>query len=278
MAARKNNSTAEPLIRVAGLSQSYVQRRFARPSHVVQALSEINLAIPRGCVLALVGESGSGKSTLARCLACLERPSAGEIWFEGRNLTAAADRELQAVRPRLQLIFQDAATALNPRFAAWEIVAEPLVVQRQGTPAERRARALELMEQVGLPARWAERRPAEFSGGQRQRLAIARALTLRPSLLILDEALSGLDLSIQAQIVNLLLDIQERHALTYLYIAHDLSLVRRVADEVAVLQRGRIVEQAATAELFAHPRHGHTQALLAAIPGSGSGPMEASVG
>ncbi len=257
----------EPLVHVQGLSKRYLQRRwFSREKFLVQALDNVELTIARGCTLALVGESGSGKSTLARCLARLEEPSSGEIWYEGRNLLDLSPQQLLPFRRQIQLIFQDPASALNPRLSAVEIVAEPLAIQQCGTKKERHQRALELMEQVGLPPQWRDRLPLEFSGGQRQRLAIARALALEPKFLILDEALSGLDLSLQAQIVNLLLELQALHSLTYLYISHDLSLVGHIADEVAVMHQGKIVERARTSELFAHPQHPHTRALLAAIP------------
>ena len=257
----------EPLVRVQGLSKRYLQRRwFSREKFLVQALDNVELTIARGCTLALVGESGSGKSTLARCLARLEEPSSGEIWYEGRNLLDLSPQQLLPFRRQIQLIFQDPASALNPRLSAVEIVAEPLAIQQCGTKKERHQRALELMEQVGLPPQWGDRLPLEFSGGQRQRLAIARALALEPKFLVLDEALSGLDLSLQAQIVNLLLELQALHSLTYLYISHDLSLVGHIADEVAVMHQGKIVERARTSELFSHPQHPQTRALLAAIP------------
>jgi ABC-type glutathione transport system ATPase component len=255
------------LVRVANLSKSYVQRRWlSRGQFTVRALEAVDLVIFRGHTLALVGESGSGKSTLARCLVRLEEPTSGEIWFDGRNLLSLGRAELRAARGQIQLIFQDPAAALNPHLTALEIVAEPLVVQRRGRPREQRARALALMEQVGLARQWAGRSPAEFSGGQRQRLAIARALALEQRLLILDEALSALDLSVQAQIVNLLLELQASRALTYLYITHDLSLVPHLADEVAVMQGGTIVERGTPAGLLRRPQHPHSRALVAAVP------------
>ncbi len=258
---------AAPLLHVQGLSKHYVQHRwFSRDKFLVQAIDNVELTIPSGSTLALVGESGSGKSTLARCLARLEEPSSGEIWFDGRNLLALTARELLPIRQQIQLIFQDPTAALNPRLSAAEVIAEPLDILGRGTKKEQRQRAVELMEQVGLSPQWADRLPLEISGGQRQRLAIARALVLQPKFLILDEALSGLDLSIQAQIVNLLLELQASHSLTYLYISHDLSLIGHLADEVVVMHQGKIVERARTAELFAHPQHQHTRALLAANP------------
>lgn len=259
--------TAAPLVHVEDLYKSYVQRRWlARQQFVVRALDGVHLTIRAGTTLALVGESGSGKSTLARCLVRLEEPDSGRIWFDGKDLLLLDQEELRAARRKIQLIFQDPSAALNPRLRASEIVAEPLAVHQMGDRRERRERSLALMEQVSLSPQWARRSPAEFSGGQRQRLAIARALALEPKLLILDEALSALDLSIQAQIVNLLLELQASRALTYLYITHDLSLIGHLADEVAVMHHGRIVERATPQELVRFPRHAHTQALVAAMP------------
>ena len=260
-AAQGHPRYEEPLVSVRGLSKSYRQRRWLS-TFCIQALDNVDLEIPTGSTVALTGESGSGKSTLAWCLARLLQPDAGEIRFAGRDLLRMPRRELAGVRKKIQLIFQGSAQALNPRFSAVEVVSEPLDIQSIGAKADRQARALELMEQVGLSAGWAGRSPLEFSGGQRQRLAIARALTLHPSLLILDEALTGLDLPIQSEIIDLLGELQAAHGLTYLYISHDLNLVERLADEVVVMHQGRIVERAGTAELFRWPSHPHTQALM----------------
>jgi len=232
---------------------------------MIQALDGVDLTLAAGATLALVGESGSGKSTLARCLARLEDPDSGELWFDGENLLRRP-ANLSAPRRRgIQLVFQDSATALNPRFSAAEIVEEPLLIGGVRWPEHRR-RALDLMQAVGLLPEWAARRPLELSGGQRQRLAIARALAAEPRVLILDEALSGLDVLVQAQILNLLLDLQTAHGLTYLHVSHDLGLMGRVADEIAVLHHGRIVERDGVEALFKNARHPHTQDLLAAIP------------
>lgn len=258
---------ADDFVRVRGLHKRYVRRSgLLRPGHAVQALEDVDLTLGAGSTLALVGESGSGKSTLARCLARLEEPDSGEIWFEGRNLVGLTSRELVPFRRHVQLIFQDSAHALNPRFSALDIVEEPLRIQRRGSRAERRRRALELMETVGLPSAWGARRPFELSGGQRQRLAIARALAVEPKLLILDEAFSGLDVSVQAQIVNLLLELQSSRPLSYLFVSHDLGLMGRIAGEIAVLYRGRIVERGSVPAIFAAPQHPHTRALLHSIP------------
>ncbi|TMQ13119.1 MAG: ABC transporter ATP-binding protein [Deltaproteobacteria bacterium] len=254
-----------PLVRIRGLTKRYGRRGARGGTAEVEALAGVDLAIARGAIVALVGLSGSGKSTLARCLARLEEPSGGEISFEGADLLALRGRALRGVREKIQLVFQDAAAALDPRLRAAEIVSEPLEVLGRGGRVERRRRALELMESVGLPAAWGDRRPLDLSGGQRQRLAIARALAVQPRLLILDEAFTGLDASIQAQIAGLLVELRARHGLTYLCISHDLALVSVLADEVAILFEGRIVEEGPAARIFADARHPHTRALVGAV-------------
>ena len=267
MAVEHLTRVGDELLRVRGLRKTFVQRReWSREKFLVRALDGVDLSLTEGQTLAVVGESGSGKSTLSRCIALLEKPTVGEIWFGGQDVRAASREELFPVRAQVQMIFQDPAAALNPRFTAAEIVAEPLRIHRRGSQQEQRGRALELMEAVGLSPKWASRRPLEFSGGQRQRLAIARALALEPRLLILDEALSALDPPIRAQIINLLLELQKSRGLSYLYITHDLGAVSCLADEVAILAHGRIVERAPTASLFSHPQQQETQALLAAMP------------
>lgn len=266
--------TSEPLLRVCGLGKSYLQRRvLTREKHRVRAFKGINLSILRGTTYAIVGESGAGKSSLARCLAMLEAPDSGEIWFEARDITKARANQLFTLRRKIQLIFQDPTTALNHRFTAAEIIAEPLRIQKMMTASERRERALELMKQVGLPAEWAGKLPHEFSGGQRQRLAIARALALEPKLLILDEALSGLDLANQEMILRFLADLQRRLSLTYIHISHDLRFVSRFAEEVAVMLDGKIVEQNRAEELFSRAQNPYTQQLLQAMP-----PLESILG
>lgn len=255
------------LLEVRQLSKTYpLKRGIFGTEHRVGALDSTSLEVQAGRTLALVGESGSGKSTLARCIVRLEEPDSGEVLFEGRDVLRVPEGELRGIRRKMQLIFQDPASALNPRFAAWEVVAEPLAIEGKVPRKEQRQRALALLAQTGLPTDAAERRPAEFSGGQRQRLAIARALSLEPRLLILDEALSALDLPVQAQIVNLLLDLQEARNLTYLFISHDLALAGYLADEIAVIRAGRIIEKGGAAEILDHPQHPHTRALLAAAP------------
>ena len=260
-----------PLIRVEGLSKTYVQERLlSRERFVVRALERVDLVIRTGSSFALVGQSGSGKSTLALCLARLEPPTEGKIWFEGQDLLSLRGRDLMRARGRIQLIFQDTAAAMNPRLSAKEIIIEPLRIQSVGTRREQNERAAYMMERVGLPPAWLNRRPHQFSGGQRQRLAIARALSLQPRLLILDEAFMGLDLSIQAQMVGVLQNLQRTEHLTYLFVSHDLSLMAYVADEIAIFHRGRIVEQGRPSELFSNPRQPQTRALLDAIPGRSS--------
>jgi peptide/nickel transport system ATP-binding protein len=241
--AASNAAAGGTLLEVRGLSKRFVQQRMlSRTRFVVQSLDEIDLELKEGSTVAVLGRSGSGKSTLARCLAGFETPDSGEILLEGK-------KHWPQRQAAVQMIFQDAATSLNPRFIARQIVAEPLEITRWKTERERTARALELMEEVGLDPAWASRPAAEFSGGQRQRLALARALAAEPKLLIMDEALSGLDMPLQAQMVRLLLELQARHGLTYLYISHDLNFIALFAREVVVMESGRIVDHTVPARL-----------------------------
>lgn len=234
------------LLRATGLSKSYTRgRRWSRRRCRVEALRSVDFEIKAGSTVAVVGTSGSGKSTLARCMACLEAPDCGEIWFAGKQLTGLTQRELVPFRRQIQLIFQEPEASLNPRFRAVEIVSEPFLIAALGTKAERREKALALMELVGLGPHLGNRVSSELSGGQRRRLAIARALALEPKLLILDEALTGLDLSTRAQIANLLLQLQEARSLTYVFISHDFDLVARLADAAVVLDNGRLVAKGA---------------------------------
>src|SRR5690348_11200067 len=256
----------QPLLRVENLVKSYAAGRFTSTTPAFAALDGVSLSIPPQSTLALVGESGSGKSTLALCVACLEVPTSGSIWFEGADIAALWEKQRRKVRPRIQLVFQDPAGSLNPRWTALDIVSEPLLVQRQFTQRERADRVFALFERVALPRKIAERKPNELSGGQKQRLAIARALMLEPKLLILDEALSALDCSVQAQIANLLVELQNSLGMTYLFITHDLAMAVHLADEIAVMSKGRIVEQGLPEEILSQPQAGITRELLAAVP------------
>jgi ABC-type glutathione transport system ATPase component len=235
-----------PLLEIRGLSKRFVQQRMlSRRKFVVQSLVGIDLSLRRGSTVAMLGRSGSGKSTLARCLAGFETPDSGEVLLQGKSEEA----KKPGVRRPVQMIFQDAATSINPRFTARQVIAEPLEIAKWKTDAERTVRALALMEEVGLNPEWAPRLAGEFSGGQRQRLALARALAAEPELLIMDEALSGLDVPLQAQMVRLLIHLQSRHGLTYLYISHDLNFISLFAQEVIVMEGGRIVERTTPARL-----------------------------
>lgn len=228
----------------------------------VAAVCNVDFEIYAGQTLALVGASGAGKSTVARCVTRLERPDSGEIWLDGTDIAQLNARDLLPVRPNIQMIFQDAVTSMNPRFSAAEVIEEPLRIQG-ASRSERRDIAASVMKEVALPAEWLKRPILEFSGGQQQRLAIARALSTRPKMLVLDEALSGLDLSTQAQIANLLLDLQSAHSMAYLLISHDLTLVAHMAEVLSVMSDGRIVEMGATQQIIADPKHAETKRLLA---------------
>lgn len=256
----------EPVIRVENLVKRYASRGLGRRVEAFTAVDSVSFSILPGSTLALVGESGSGKSSVALCLSCLERVTAGQIWFEGRDLSALEEQELRSVRPKLQLVFQDPANSLNARWTVGEIVAEPLVVQRRISKRERDARAAQMLEQVGLGADYLERRPRDLSGGQRQRVAIARALVLEPKLLILDEVLSALDCSIQAQIANLLVELQQAYGLAYLFITHDLRMAAHLADEIAVMSQGKIVEQGPVGKILGDARSPEVRSLLGVAP------------
>ncbi len=257
------------LLQVEHLTLDYAlpRRRLfgAAPRH--RALDDVSLSLARGESLAVVGESGSGKSTLARAILALERPSAGRVLLCGRDVFALSAAELRALRRHAQMVFQDPYGSLDPRRKVAWIVAEPLDALERGLDsAARRARIRGALESVGLKAGDAEKFPHEFSGGQRQRIAVARALITRPDLIVADEAVSALDVSVQAQVLNLFMDLRESLGLSYLFISHDLAVVRQVADRVAVMRDGRIVETGAVSSVFRDPQHPYTQTLLAAVP------------
>ena len=261
---------AEDLVKEFTVSGTGLGRR---RSHTVQAVSGVSFELERGKTFSLVGESGCGKSTTARCLLRLIEPTSGRVWLntsddgeEAVEVTAADPETLRQLRKRMQIVFQDPFASLDPRMNIGATVAEPLVVHGIGTRKSRRERVKELLELVGLEPSFADRRPHEFSGGQRQRVGVARALALEPSLLVLDEPVSALDVSVRAQILNLLRELQERLGLTYLFIAHDLSVVRHSSEKVAVMYLGKIVEMADRDALFSGPLHPYTHALLSAVP------------
>jgi oligopeptide/dipeptide ABC transporter ATP-binding protein len=232
----------------------------------VQAVDDVSLTIPRGRTLGLVGETGSGKSTLARCIAGLIPVTSGRVTFNGRDITNLSRRAMRPVRREIQMIFQDPYSSLNPRRRVGAIIGDPFVIHKTATGTQRKRAVQELMERVGLNPEHYNRFPAEFSGGQRQRIGVARALALRPQLIICDEPVSALDVSIQAQVLNLLADLQKDYGLSYLFIAHDLEVVRHVSDSVAVMYLGRICESGPKDPVYGSPRHPYTAALLSAAP------------
>ncbi len=263
-------SSAAALVEVEGLVKHFPGERgffgLGRPHTVVRAVDDVSFAIPAGQTLGLVGESGCGKSTVGRTILRLIEPDAGRVAIEGVNVLTLGGRELRALRRRMQIVFQDPYGSLNPRLTVRQTLAEPLAIHHlaRGADAERRIAAL--LEEVGLDPRYATSYAHELSGGQRQRVGIARALSVEPQFLVLDEPVSALDVSIQAQVLNLLADLQRRRRLTYLFIAHDLAVVKHVADHVAVMYLGKLVERAPAPSLYAAPRHPYTTSLLSAVP------------
>ena len=256
-----------PLLEVRHLTKEFSRRAglFGKTTGI-RAVDDVSFTIERGETFGLVGESGSGKTTTGRCILRLIEPTSGEVIFDGKDVLKLSRGDMRRTRRDMQIVFQDPYSSLNPRMRVDTIVEEPLVIHRLGNKAERRARVAELFRLVGLNPDHLRRYPHEFSGGQRQRIGLARALALNPSLVIADEPVSALDVSVQAQVVNLLMDLQQQLKLTYLFIAHDLRLVEHICSRVAVMYLGRIVEMGETGKLFAAPQHPYTRALLSAIP------------
>ena len=262
-------STPGALLEVENLAKHYPMKRglvFAKTIGTVRAVDGVSFALMPGETLALVGESGCGKSTTARLVLRLIEPTTGTVRFEGQDITEMGGAPLRALRRRMQIVFQDPFASLNPRMTVGDILEEPLLVHEIGNAEERKARVHELLGLVGLASYHAQRYPHEFSGGQRQRIGIARALASQPRLIVCDEPVSALDVSIQAQVINLLQDLKRKLGLSYIFIAHDLAVVRHISDRVAVMYLGKIVELAPKRSLFARPRHPYTQALLSAVP------------
>jgi len=261
-------TSTEVLLRATDVTKHYPLRadEFSPRRRVLRAVDGVSLEVRAGETLGIVGESGCGKSTLGRCLVRLTELTGGRVEFDGQDISTLSTRRLRPVRPGMQLVFQDPQASLNPRRRAGDIVAEPLLVHHYGDGAAVRRRVAELFDVVGLAAAHLDRYPHEFSGGQRQRIGIARALATNPKLIVADEPVSALDVSIQAQVLNLFADLQEEFALTYVFIAHDLGVVRHVSDRIAVMYLGEIVELAETEALYKEPAHPYTQALLSAVP------------
>ena len=256
-----------PVVEVSHLAKHFVRNAgLLQAGTLVKAVDDVSFTIDAGETFGLVGESGSGKTTTGRCVLRLIEPTSGSVRFRGEDVLGFSRRRMREVRREMQIVFQDPYSSLNPRMRARQIVEEPLVIHRLGNSTERKTRVAELFELVGLDTAHLSRYPHEFSGGQRQRIVLARALALNPTFLVLDEPVSALDVSVQAQVINLLVDLQQKFTLTYLFIAHDLRLVEHICTRVAVMYLGKIVEMGPTASLFATPQHPYTRALLSAIP------------
>ncbi len=257
---------AEPLLHVRGVIKDFETGGPPWRRRRLRAVDDVHLDVQPGETLGIVGESGSGKSTLLRIILGLIRPSAGSVWFEGRELGTLSRREMRRTRRRMQAVFQDTTSSLNPRQTVWRSVLAPLEVHGVGTRKSRVRQVTQTLDLVGLKSAFFDRYPHQLSGGQRQRVAIARAIILRPSLILADEPTSALDVSVQAQILNLFKQTKQELGLTYVFVSHNLGVIRYISDHVAVMYRGRIVEMGSSHEIFSHPRHDYTRALLRAVP------------
>lgn len=261
-------SMEQPILEVNGLKKYFFSRkkRFGKEAGAVKAVDGVSFSMKDGETLGVVGESGCGKSTLVRTVLRLHEPTGGEVFYQGKNLAGYGKEEMRQMRKELQIIFQDPYSSLNPRMTVRELIGAPLEVFRIGDKQEQLLRVAEIMDKVGLPLEFMNRYPHEFSGGQRQRIVIARALVLNPRFVVCDEPVSALDVSVRAQVLNLMMDLQKELKLTYLFISHDLSVVRYICDRIMVMYLGNVMEIADKKELYDHPAHPYTQALLSAIP------------
>ena len=258
---------SETIFQIHNLKKHYeINLGLFKAPKIVKAVDDVSFEVKKGEILSIVGESGCGKSTTAKMILKIEEPTAGEILFEGADITKLKGNALTEYRKKVQIIFQDPYSSLNPRWKVGQIIAEPLTLNSDMSKSEIKERVLYLMEKVGMLPEWYDRYPHQFSGGQRQRIGIARALALNPEIIICDEPVSALDVSIQAQVLNLLLDLQEEFNLTYIFISHDLSVVNHISDRIVVMYFGSIVEMKSAQELFENPEHAYTQKLLSAIP------------